>query len=84
MFVSTLFEKTDRCDVITQIDRKISETGKQIYQKYAFGTKECSDSSNSLILSDLRQILVAKLNNHDCFNGYSKKEIENVIKKYLY
>lgn len=83
MFVATLFEKTNKCDILSQIDKKLSEKGEKVYHKYAFGVKNCKNTDDSLILSDLRDILVAKLNGHDCFRHTPQNQIENIIKRYL-
>ncbi len=86
MFVTAIFDKTNKCELLSQVDKKLSELGKNLYQKYAFGVKSCdmSQTKNITRLSDFRKILVDKINGHDCYRDISQKDIENIIKRYLY
>lgn len=81
MFLQNLFTDKESCDLISKIDKKLSEEGKSIYERYAFGIKDCGN--NIEILSDLRSILLEKRKGSDCFKDISEQTIISIINKYL-
>jgi len=74
---------TECTSLISRIDSALSEGGRKIYEKYAFGVKNCTDVDESLVLSDLKEILKMKQHNHDCFRDVTVSQIENIVKQYL-